>query len=213
VLQTADGASSDVTDLLQQQRGLALQSMNGTYNAQDRSAMNAQYQQLTAEIDHIATSTSFNDAPLMANLSSTGAVQNGNPAPVNINTGNGNTSIQLGNFSTSATGGVFGNSPFNTTDISSDSNASNALNSIDSAIGNISDLRANFGATQNSLTSTIDNISNNSVNLSANMSQIQDTDYARAISVLSQEGILQHAGVAMLAQSNHNEQNVMTLLR
>lgn len=213
MIQTADDASANVTDLLQQQQDLALQSMNGTYNAQDRGAMNTQYQQLSAQIDQIATNTSFNGTPLMANLSANGAVQNGAPATININTGNGNTSIQLGNFSTSATGGIFGNTPFNTTDISSDTTATTALNVINSAVSNISDLRSGFGATQNSLIANTDNIANNNVNLASTMSQIQDTDYAKAIAASSKQSLLQQANVAIMAQSNHASQNVMSLLR
>jgi flagellin len=84
LIQTADAASGSMADLLQRQRDLALQSMNGTNSDADRAAMNAEFTQLTSEMSRIASTTKFNGQPLLTNLSAAGNVQNGTPTPINI---------------------------------------------------------------------------------------------------------------------------------
>lgn len=212
LIQTADSASGSMTELLQRQRDLALQSMNGTYSSADRSAMNAEFAQLTSEMSRIAASTQFNGQPILTNQSASGNVQNGTPKPVNINTGDGNVSIALANFSPEATGGVFGNNPYTSVGVASQADAGNALARIDSALGEIGSVRAQWGASENRLGATIENLASVNVNTLAAQSQIQDTDYARALVELSREQTLQQAGIAMLAQSKQNSQQVMSLL-
>lgn len=212
LLQTADGSSSSITDLLQRQRELAVQSMNGTYNDSDRAAMNTEFSQLTNEISRIAGSTNFNGIPVLSNQSATGALQNGAPSPISINTGNGQLNINLANFSPEVTGGVFGSTPYTGVGVGTVADATAAIDRIDSAVGNITQVRSDWGATQNRLTYSVDNLANNNVNIRAARSQIQDTDYAREMVNMSREKTLQQAGIALLAQSKHNGQQVMALL-
>ena len=60
LLQTAEGASSKVTDMLQRMRELAVQSANGTNSDDDRKALQAEVSQLQAEIDRVSATTTFN---------------------------------------------------------------------------------------------------------------------------------------------------------
>jgi flagellin len=212
LIQTADAASGSMTDLLQRQRELALQSMNGTYSDADRAAMNAEFTQLTSEMSRIASTTKFNGQPLLTNLSANGNVQNGTPSPINIATGDGNVSIALANFSPEATGGVFGNTPYTGIGIGSRADASLAVERIDATLGQIGSVRAQWGATENRLGASMENMASANVNTLAARSRIQDTDYARSLVNLSKEQTLQQAGIALFAQSKQNSQQVLSLL-
>lgn len=212
LIQTADAASGSMADLLQRQRDLALQSMNGTNSDADRAAMNAEFTQLTSEMSRIASTTKFNGQPLLTNLSAAGNVQNGTPSPINIATGDGSVSIALANFSPEATGGIFGNTPYTGIGIGSSANASLAVERIDAALGQIGSVRAQWGATENRLGASIENMASANVNTLAARSRIQDTDYARSLINLSKEQTLQQAGIALFAQSKQNSQQVLSLL-
>jgi flagellin len=212
LIQTADAASGSMADLLQRQRDLALQSMNGTNSDADRAAMNAEFTQLTSEMSRIASTTKFNGQPLLTNLSAAGNVQNGTPSPINIATGDGSVSIALANFSPEATGGIFGNTPYTGIGIGSSADASLAVERIDAALGQIGSVRAQWGATENRLGASIENMASANVNTLAARSRIQDTDYARSLINLSKEQTLQQAGIALFAQSKQNSQQVLSLL-
>ena len=60
LLQTAEGASSKVTDMLQRMRELAVQAANGTNSDADRKALQSEVEQLKAEIDRVGATTKFN---------------------------------------------------------------------------------------------------------------------------------------------------------
>jgi flagellin len=212
LIQTADAASGSMADLLQRQRDLALQSMNGTNSDADRAAMNAEFTQLTSEMSRIASTTKFNGQPLLTNLSAAGNVQNGTPSPINIATGDGSVSIALANFSPEATGGIFGNTPYTGIGIGSSADASLAVERIDAALGQIGSVRAQWGATENRLGASIENMASANVNTLAARSRIQDMDYARSLINLSKEQTLQQAGIALFAQSKQNSQQVLSLL-
>jgi flagellin len=94
-----------------------------------------------------------------------------------------------------------------------DLSQANALSTLDTAIGNISNLAATLGAVQNRLQYTSDAISSTEENLSASNSRIQDVDMASEMTTLTQQQILQQAGTAMLAQANSQPQLVLKLLQ
>src|ERR1700749_958846 len=89
----------------------------------------------------------------------------------------------------------------------------NALSTLDTAIGNISNQAATLGAVQNRLQYTSDAISSTEENLAASNSRIQDVDMASEMTTLTQQQILQQAGTAMLAQANSQPQLVLKLLQ
>ena len=91
--------------------------------------------------------------------------------------------------------------------------ASAAMTGIDSAIENVSNQRASFGAAANQLTHAIDNLTQVSINAASTRSRIMDTDYAHATSELAKAQIIQQAGTAMLAQANQLPANVLDLLK
>jgi len=98
-------------------------------------------------------------------------------------------------------------------DVSTQSGANDAIDVIDAAITQISEVRASLGAVQNRFNSTISNLNATVENLSASRSRILDADFASETASLTKNQILQQAGVSILAQANQLPQNVLALLR
>ena len=237
LIQTADGASEEIVNMLQRQRELAIQSLNGTYNAENRSQMDTEFQQLTKEIDRVAGTTKFNEVNLMANLGTKGSFLSAVVSNKTMQIGwevaglsaKNNLNISMGNFWTGASGatGLFGqatitaangskavvNSAFSKASIGTTTAASRAVMKIDSALSDIGTLRAKWGAMQNRLEYTVSNLQNVNENILSARSRIEDTDYARESANLARTQVLQQAGMAMLSQSNQGSQNVLSLLR
>jgi flagellin len=100
-----------------------------------------------------------------------------------------------------------------TLDITSKTNASDALEDLDTALSNVSSYRANMGAMQNRLDNVISTLQTQSENLTAAESRIRDVDMAAEMSQFTKFQVLQQAGTAMLAQANQLPQGIMSLLR
>lgn len=238
LLQTMDGASEEVVNMLQRMRELSIQSLNGTYSAENRVQMNTEVQQLVKEIDRVAGTTKFNAIPLMATLGTKGSYLSTAPVSLklqvgwevaNAGSGRDKITISIANFWTGVSGatGIFGtatvtaangskavvNSAFSRITISTAANASRAVMKIDSALSRISTERAKWGALQNRLEYTVSNLQNVNENMQAARSRIQDTDYARESASLARTQVLQQAGMSMLSQANQMSQNVMSLLK
>jgi flagellin len=98
-------------------------------------------------------------------------------------------------------------------DVTTASNARNALASIDAALSQVSGARANLGATQNRFSSVVSSLQTTAENLTASRSRIQDADFATETAAMTKAQILQQAGTAMVAQANSAPQNVLSLLR
>ncbi len=202
LMQTAESALGSITNILQRMRDLAVQSANGTYNSTDRASLNDEYSQLTAEINHIATNTTFNGVPLLQD----DTVQ----IPIQLSDVAGDVmSIQLINAQSTNLNGGSGL----TTDILDTTNAGLALDSLDTAITEIADRRAAFGATLNRLQFNIENLNSSSTNLSAAKSRIEDADMSREVSEMTKNKVLVQSGVAMLSQANQNPQMITQLLQ
>ena len=95
----------------------------------------------------------------------------------------------------------------------SESSATDALKSIDNAIEQVSQSRANLGAVQNRLIATVNNLTNVATNTEASKSRIMDTDYSKETTNLAKSQIIQQAATAMLAQANQAPQMVLSLLK
>lgn len=199
LLQTAEGALTEVHAMLQRMHTLATQSANGTYDdTVDRNALQAEVDQLIAEIDNIATSTEFNGIKLL----------NGSSTSVSFQIGaysSNSLTVALADMQT-ATLGVSG------VNIATQSGAQAALAVIKSAINQVSDQRGTFGAAQNRLEHTINNLGVAAENLSAAESRIRDADMAYEMTQFTKNQILVQAGTAMLAQANARPQSVLQLL-
>ncbi|MDI6874896.1 MAG: flagellin [Actinomycetota bacterium] len=98
-------------------------------------------------------------------------------------------------------------------DVSSISGAEAAIESLDSAINQVSEQRSNLGAVQNRLEHTIANLGVAVENISASESRIRDVDMAAEMVNFTRQQIMIQAGTAMLAQANAVPQTVLQLLR
>jgi flagellin len=210
LLQTAEGATTEITNMLQRMRELAVQAANDTYTAADRSAMSAEVSELQDEINRIGNNTEWNGMKLFIAASAGSAGGIGTSGSVRLQVGVDGTStdrieVQLNEITTSTLG-------VSSISLSSSTSASSALATIDLAISEIDDNRATYGATINRLTYAVDNLTNVSQNSSASRSRILDTDYAKASAELARSQIIQQAATAILAQANQSQQSVLKLL-
>jgi len=210
LLQTAEGALDEVTNMLQRMRELSVQSMNGTVSQADRASLNDEFTELKLEIDRVFDSTEFNGTNLLGTTASL-TMQVGFKA-------GGSYQIKISTFNmasrTHAGGGISYIVNTNAaTNISTVAKASGMVSKLDAALDNISAKRADFGAKQNRLEATVRNNANIVENQSAARSRVMDTDFAKETANLTRTQILQQAGTAMLAQANAMPQNVLSLLR
>jgi flagellin len=199
--QTAEGALSKVGDMFQRMRELAVQSANGTNNTEDQASLDAEFQQLGAEVDRVLTNTKFNGLAIVGADAGTLTFQVGADSTDTIDI----TTVDLSADAdiTAVTG----------TDITDATNASAAIDLIDTALSTLNAERANYGAYQNRFESVIGNLQIGAENQSAARGRIMDADFASETAALSRGQILQQAGTAMLAQANAVPQSVMSLLR
>jgi flagellin len=209
LLQTAEGALDEVTNMLQRMRELAVQARNGTVSTSDKQSLNDEYIQLRDEIDRIFDSTEFNGTNLLGTTASL-------TMQVGFNAG-ASYQIKISTYnmaSRTLTGGgiSFVVNATASRQISAASKASFMISKLDAAIDNISEKRADFGAKQNRLEATVRNNANVIENQSAARSRVMDTDFAAETANLTRLQILQQAGTAMLAQANALPQNVLSLL-
>lgn len=200
--QTAEGALGKVGDSLQRMRELATQSANATNSTSDQANLDAEYQQLNAEVTRVLTGTKFNGTDLLSSAAAlTFQVGANNTATdqIDIDTGD----LTAGAGITAVTAG----------DITSAANALTAMDNLDDAIDEITTARAGFGATQNRFDSVISNLQIAVENQASSRGRIMDADFAVETSNLSRGQILQQAGTAMIAQANQLPQGVLSLLR
>ena len=197
MVQTAEGALNEVSNILNRMRELAVQAANGTMTTEDRATINTEFTALTSEIERIADETEFNGSNLL-NAAAT-------------------TNIQVGIDSGQVIGVSFGDMQTAALAIADDdtlttANANTALAALDAAIGTVNTRRGSLGADQNRLQSAYVSIQNATENLSAAESRIRDVDVAYETADLSRNSIMQQAATAILAQANAQPQLALSLL-
>ena len=212
MIQTADGAAIEITNMFQRMRELAVQSKNGTNTANDVTSLGVEFDALLAQINSIATNTQWNGKNIL----------DGTSTPVTFQVGaNASQTVQVafGNFKSdnTTTYGIFTGNDAAGAAVTKLSESSvddvNIIGNLDAAIGGLNTQRATFGAAMNRLGYAVDNLTNVSQNASASRSRILDADYAAESTELARTQIIQQAGTAMLAQANQQAQSVLTLLK
>jgi len=199
LVQTADGALSEIGDILVRMRELAVQANNGTLNSTDQDTLQQEFAQLQSSIDQIANTTDFNGIDLLNGAGSI-TLQVGADATTNDT------------LSVSFTDATASGLSIDTLDIGSTGDPSAAMVAIDAAINTVSDARADFGSYQNRLDATISNLANRSENLSAANSRILDVDVAAETAMMTKNTIMQQAGISVLSQANLQPQAALSLL-
>ena len=206
LIQTAEGATEQVTNMLQRMRELAVQASNDTNNNNDRSYLNLEFQSLTSQIGSIASYTQWNGANVLNGLGGASGVFS---FQVGANSGQ-TISISLASMATDSTGVL---SNISGQSITTTSSSGSALSAIITALDTVSYQRSNMGAVISRLQFTSDNLANVSAKAQESRSRIEDTDYSQATTELAKRNIIQQAAQAMLAQANQAPQSVLQLLR
>ena len=231
--QTAEGALDEVTNMLQRIRTLSLQSANGTNTTADRGAIQAEVNQLCAEIGRISCKTTFAGQQILCGNSAGAAAGKGlinSVGKVAFQVGaNANDTIEIdlkNSFVLSSlqstlqltgtkaviTNAGNGANGFKSFAVSTAEKAQSTLACIDKFIAHVDKTRGQLGAVQNRLESTIANQSNIAENEADARSRIRDTDYAEEAANLSQQTIVQQAASSMLTQANSRPQIALSLL-
>ena len=221
MVQTAEGALSEVHDMLQRMNELAVKSSNETLTSTDRTYIQSEVDALTSEIDRVSDTTTFNEQALLkGDVGSTKLATSGINLQVGSEQGNTiNLKISAMGFS-SITSDVSSNKSIDSTSHNrllvcgtNGTTASSAITVIKSALQVVSTMRSNLGAVQNRLEHTIKNLDNVVENTTSAESSIRDTDMATEMVKYSNNNILSQAGQSMLAQANKNNQGVLSLLQ
>jgi flagellin len=209
LLQTADGAMIEQTNMLQRMRELAVQSATDTVTTSQKGFLQIEFAALRTEIDRIGANTQWNDTKILDG--SAPASGTAGSFVFQIGTDNSATSTITVTLPTASTATLY--AAVSASTIATTAGATAAVATIDTAFGLLNTARANIGAGINQLTYAADNLSNISTNTSGSRSRIQDTDYAVAAAELARTQIIQQAGTAMLAQANQAPQSVLALLK
>ena len=204
LIQTAEGALTEVHSMLNRMTELATKSANGTMqNLVDRQALQSEFTSLNSEIDRISSATNFNGITLL----------NGDLTTTALTLQVGDTSatfqqvkVTVGDMSASGLG-------ISAVNLGTQASAAEALVKIKDAINTVSTNRANLGAVQNRLEHTVNNLSVTTENMTAAESRIRDVDMAKEMMNFTKNNILSQAAQAMLAQANQQPQGVLQLLR
>ncbi len=219
LLQTADGAMIEQSNMMQRMRELAVQASSDTVTPDQKTYLDKEYQALLTEIDRISTATQWNGKNLLDGLGGNGGAGT-YVFQVGANSATGVTdqsvSVVIGKASV-AGGGIYADL-LNTTvsdgaTATTTVKAAEAITALDKSIKAANEKRAAIGAGINRLTYAADNLSNISMNTAASRSRIEDTDYAQASTELARTQIIQQAATAMLAQANQSPQSVLALLK
>jgi flagellin len=218
MVQTASSALTNVQNMLQRVRELAVQYANGSNSASGQTAIQGEVDALTNEIDRQQNASTFNGQNLLNGTAGTGSTAGGGLVTFQVGANNGDTMNATFANVESAIGGStsgfnFANVNCTTAGVHTFNLASaGALTSLDAAITAISTMASNLGAVQNRLQYTSDSISSTETNLSASNSQIKDVNMASEMTNMTQEQILEQAGTAMLAQANSQPQLILKLI-
>jgi flagellin len=200
VVQTAEGALTEVHAILQRMRDLAVQSSNDSNDTNSRAALNAEATALKTELTRISDKTTFNNVALLDGTFTAKQFQVGYASgdTIQVDIAQDFDAVGL------AVDGV---------DLTTQAGASTAITSLDTAIKTVSTERGKLGALQNRFEHTINNLNVAIENLSTSESRIRDTDMAQEMMSFTRSQILSQAGTSMLAQANQAPQSVMQLLR
>lgn len=205
LIDTAEGAHSEIENILQRMRELAVQAANDTNDSTDRTNLDTEFHSLMDEIDRIADVTEWAGQSLL----------NGSVTTYTFQIGSGtatadSVAVTIDTMATSVIGTTANVSALGLSTLAS---ADYAIDVLDEAIQSVNAQRATLGAYSNRLDHTVANLTNVSSNLQSGLGRIQDADFAAETTNLAKTQILQQASTAMLAQANASKQNVLSLLQ
>jgi flagellin len=201
LINTAEGAYTEITALLQRARELAVQGSNDTNSSTDRTSLQTEINQLMTEVDNIANNTKYAGTTLLDSAYTfTFQIGSGTSTELTVTMTDSNIAAldaQITGSNTLASHGAF----------------QTIIGDFDSALAAVGTARGKLGAYSNRLDSVVRNLTNNSNAIKEGVGRIQDADFAAETTNLSKTQILQQAATAMLAQANAAKQGVLALLQ
>jgi len=221
MMQTAEGALDETTNILIRMKDLATQGADGSTTDADRTAMQSEYDALGKELTNIVGNTAFGGTSLLGTKSDSKfnaavtfqiGTSTAETMSVDITGSLGTMQTDLGNatalFSADGTTPAGPGTEFGTA-----SGANTTIDKLASAIDSVSTVRSALGAASNRLDHVYNNLANISTNTKAAEGRIMDTDFAAESSNMTSSQMLLQAGTAMLKQSNSTSSLVMSLLQ
>lgn len=211
-LQTAEGALSEVSDMLTRMKELSTQVTNGTYSTDDQNNIGAEMKALGEAITDIYTNTKFNGSAVFGGVTAdagTGALTGGSGNAATITYGeDGASSIDI------EAAEVTDMSTMLVAAFAADATPTGVTNDmVEDAITEVDTLRAGYGAQQNQLEHAANNMATTKENLQSAESRVRDVDMAEEMMIYTKNNILLQASQAMLAQANAQPQGVLQLLQ
>ncbi|MFC3442667.1 flagellin [Sphingobium rhizovicinum] len=203
--QTAEGALGEVSNMIQRMRELTVQAINGTNDADAKTNIKAEMDQLSTQITDTLANTEFNGKKLFVGAAATDDIK----IQAGANAGDSIT-IKANGLSTDAAITAVAGATAAAVDVTSATDAD--LTKFDTALDKISTTRANLGAVQNRLESAVNNLTTNITSLTDARSRIEDADFSAETTALAKQQILSQASTAMLAQANQSQQGVLKLI-
>ena len=218
MMQTAEGAMDEMSNIVQRMKDLATQSANGTSTVEDRKAMNAEFTELRAELDNITGNTTFGGQNLLSGTSGAlGAFQGAVTFQIG---GSANEKLTLeasGSLATALKEVDGTGKGTKNTDIAAgvddQAKAAAAMTALDTFSKNIGEARSAFGANINRLEHTVNNLSNMKENTDMANGRIMDADFAQESTNMTKNEMLMNAGMSVLGKSNNMTGMVVGLLR
>jgi len=217
LLQTADGALSQVTNLLDRATTLATEAANGGLTNAQTTAADTEFQSIVTEIGNIGSSTNFNSTNVFSATATNFVVSDGTTGgttTIAATTGAlsatsvGETVTDVAGVITTAAG-----EDLSTSNLATAAAATTALSKITTAIADVSAQRGTIGANTNQLNAAANVASSEEVNLSSAQSSILSTNYGQATSDLAKYQVLSQTGISALAQANSTQQEILKLLQ
>ena len=216
MVQTVEGASKEIMNMLVRMRELAVQSASETYSSTDRTALQLEFTALRSEITRIQENTQWNGVAVMDG-GTTKTIQVGASASQTMSIAFSDWSVADAKVYGTATAGSHTGATSTAisalTIATSATTAADAIHTLDIAINGVASEQATYGAYLSRLQFASDNLMNVAQNTDASRSRIADADYARETTELARTQIIAQAGTAMLAQANQVKQTVLSLLQ
>jgi flagellin len=214
----AEGSANEISGILQRMRELAVQTSNDTLTSVERAYSEQEFSALITEVDRIANVTNYNKQKLLSNTGGRfGAVGMGNAQSAlwidaNSTAGTDSITISIATLSSIAIG-VGGATVQTTQHVTSQTAATTAISTLDTAIDSVNRMRSDMGAYINRLDHAINNLNVSNTNQQSAESLIRDVDFANETAKFTRNQILTQSGTAMLAQANSLPQTVLSLLK
>jgi flagellin len=214
MLQTAEGALDEVSNMLVRMKDLATQAADASSTAADKTAMQSEYDALGTELNNVLNNTTFGGAKLLVGgtIAASMTFQIGSSTSEKMTVDLSASMTTLGTDVGATTANYAAPNTVGT-ELTGAGTASTTIDKVSTAIASIGTVRSALGASANRLEHVYNNLSNISTNSKAATGRIMDVDFASESSKMTTSQMLLQAGTAMLKQSNSMSSMVMSLLQ